>query len=40
MNGLMALPNIASLLLLGGVVANETNRYFSARNKALKSPTR
>ena len=40
MNGLMALPNIASLLLLGGVVANETNRYFSAKNKALKSPSR
>lgn len=29
MNALMALPNLASLLLLSGVVANETRRYFS-----------
>jgi AGCS family alanine or glycine:cation symporter len=29
MNGLMALPNLAALLLLSGVVASETNRYFS-----------
>jgi len=28
MNGLMALPNIASLLLLSSVVASETRRYF------------
>ena len=29
MNGLMALPNLASLLLLSGVIAAETRRYFS-----------
>ena len=29
MNGLMALPNIAALLLLSGVIASETRRYFS-----------
>ena len=29
MNGLMALPNIASLLLLSGVIASEARRYFS-----------
>ncbi len=29
MNGLMALPNIATLLLLSGVIASETRRYFS-----------
>ena len=29
MNGLMALPNIAALLLLSGVIAAETRRYFS-----------
>ena len=29
MNGLMALPNIAALLLLSGVIASETHRYFS-----------
>lgn len=31
MNGLMALPNLVALLLLGGVVASETNRYFAGR---------
>jgi Na+/alanine symporter len=25
----MAIPNLAALLLLSGVVASETNRYFS-----------
>lgn len=29
-NGLMALPNLIGLLLLSGVVARETRRYFSA----------
>lgn len=29
MNGLMAIPNLVSLILLSGVVASETNRYFS-----------
>ena len=29
MNGLMALPNLAALLLLSGVIAAETRRYFS-----------
>lgn len=29
MNGLMAIPNLASLLLLSGVIASETHRYFS-----------
>ena len=29
MNGLMALPNLAALLLLSGVIASETCRYFS-----------
>jgi AGCS family alanine or glycine:cation symporter len=29
MNGLMAIPNLASLLLLSGVVAAETKRFFS-----------
>ncbi len=29
MNGLMALPNIVCLLLLSGVIASETRRYFS-----------
>ncbi|MCX7868670.1 MAG: alanine:cation symporter family protein [Terrimicrobiaceae bacterium] len=28
-NGLMALPNLAALLLLSGVIASETRRYFS-----------
>jgi AGCS family alanine or glycine:cation symporter len=28
MNGLMALPNLVGLLLLSGVVARETKRYF------------
>jgi AGCS family alanine or glycine:cation symporter len=39
MNGLMALPNIASLLLLGGVLANETDRYFASRSKSSQSPS-
>jgi AGCS family alanine or glycine:cation symporter len=29
MNGLMAIPNLVSLLLLSGVVAAETRRYFA-----------
>jgi len=31
MNGLMALPNLIGLLVLAGVVVEETNRYFSNR---------
>jgi AGCS family alanine or glycine:cation symporter len=31
MNGLMAIPNLVALLLLSGVVASETKRYFSSR---------
>lgn len=30
MNGLMALPNLAALLLLSGVIATETKRYFTS----------
>ena len=30
MNGLMAIPNIIALLLLSGVVAAETKRYFDS----------
>ena len=30
MNGLMAIPNLVSLLLLSGVIASETNRYFAS----------
>ena len=30
MNGLMALPNLVALLLLSGVVASETRRYFES----------
>lgn len=29
MNGLMAIPNLASLILLSGVISSETKRYFS-----------
>jgi len=29
MNGLMAIPNLIALLLLGKVISSETNRYFS-----------
>jgi AGCS family alanine or glycine:cation symporter len=29
MNGLMAIPNLVALLLLSGVIASETKRYFS-----------
>jgi AGCS family alanine or glycine:cation symporter len=32
MNGLMAIPNLIALLLLSGVIAAETKRYFSQRN--------
>ncbi|MFZ5805901.1 MAG: alanine/glycine:cation symporter family protein [Verrucomicrobiota bacterium] len=32
-NGLMSLPNLISLLLLNGVVAAETKRYFSQRKR-------
>jgi AGCS family alanine or glycine:cation symporter len=31
MNGLMAIPNLVALLLLSGVVAAESKRYFSSR---------
>ena len=31
MNGLMAIPNLAALILLSGVVAAESKRYFSTR---------
>ena len=34
MNGLMAIPNVVALLLLSGVIASETNRYFSANKKS------
>ncbi len=33
MNGLMALPNLVGLLLLSGVVAGETRRYFSGGDR-------
>jgi alanine or glycine:cation symporter, AGCS family len=33
MNGLMAFPNLIGLLLLSGVIASETNAYFSTRKK-------
>jgi len=29
MNGLMAIPNLVALLLLSGVIASETKRYFA-----------
>lgn len=32
MNGLMAIPNLAALLLLSGVIAAESKRYFSGRS--------
>jgi AGCS family alanine or glycine:cation symporter len=32
-NALMALPNLFSLLLLTGVIANETRKYFSKNGK-------
>jgi len=32
MNGLMAIPNLISLLILSGVIAAETRRYFSTLN--------
>jgi AGCS family alanine or glycine:cation symporter len=31
MNGLMAIPNLIALLLLSGVVASETKRYFDGQ---------
>jgi AGCS family alanine or glycine:cation symporter len=31
MNGLMAIPNLVALLLLSGVIASESKRYFSER---------
>jgi alanine or glycine:cation symporter, AGCS family len=31
MNGLMAIPNLIAMLLLSGVIASETKRYFDAR---------
>ena len=34
MNALMALPNLAALLLLSGVIASETRRYFEGRPPA------
>ncbi len=33
LNGLMALPNLISLVLLGGLVSRETARYFSRNEK-------
>jgi AGCS family alanine or glycine:cation symporter len=36
MNGLMAIPNLVALLLLGGVVSSETNRYFAERRNIRK----
>lgn len=33
-NGLMAIPNLIALLLLSGVIAAETRRYFSSRDRA------
>jgi len=32
-NGLMAIPNLLALLLLSGVVAGETKKFFSKRNR-------
>jgi AGCS family alanine or glycine:cation symporter len=32
-NGLMAIPNLVALLLLSGVVAKETKKYFSEHKK-------
>ena len=37
MNGLMAWPNLVGLIFLSGVVAEETQRYFSALNSAKRS---
>lgn len=36
LNGLMAIPNLIALLLLSGVVAKETKRYFAQKNHELK----
>jgi alanine or glycine:cation symporter, AGCS family len=36
MNGLMAIPNLVALLLLGGIIASETNRHFSNRTDDKK----
>ena len=33
LNGLMAIPNLIALLLLSGVVAAETKKYFSKIKK-------
>jgi len=33
MNGLMAIPNLIALLLLNGIIASETKRYFSRVSK-------
>jgi alanine or glycine:cation symporter, AGCS family len=33
MNGLMAIPNLIGLLLLSKIIKQETNRYFSIKNK-------
>ena len=32
LNGLMAIPNLIALLLLSGVVAAETKKYFKKSN--------
>jgi AGCS family alanine or glycine:cation symporter len=32
-NGLMAIPNFIALFALSGVVAKETKKYFSAKDK-------
>ena len=34
-NGLMALPNLVALLVLGGLIGKETKEYF-AKQKSLK----
>ena len=36
LNGLMAIPNLVALLLLSGVVARETKRFFGKKNNKLK----
>lgn len=38
MNGLMAVPNLVSLLLLSGVIARETRRYFEEASKPRTRP--
>jgi alanine or glycine:cation symporter, AGCS family len=38
-NGLMAAPNLISLLLLGSVVASETRRYIDSRSRKENAPS-